>query len=84
MGIWVQKQGRDHKIAALGVRLQKWVTSHGISLNVSPDLSAYEHIVPCGLAQYGVTSLADLGRHVSLEEVDDILVRTCPFSACNS
>jgi len=79
VGIWVQKEGRDHKIAALGVRLQKWVTSHGIALNVSPDLSAYQHIVPCGLNHYGVTSLADIGVKVSLEEVDTVLLKTCPF-----
>ncbi len=84
VGIWVQKNGHDHKIAALGVRLQKWVTSHGISLNINPDLSAYQDIIPCGLRQYGITSLADLGLSVTLQDVDDILRKTCPFDPCAS
>jgi lipoyl(octanoyl) transferase len=80
VGIWVQKEGQDHKIAALGVRLQKWVTSHGIAINVNSDLSAYKDIIPCGLSQYGVTSFADLGLSVSLQEVDEVLKSTFPFS----
>lgn len=79
IGIWVQKNGQDHKIAAIGVRVQKWVTSHGIALNINPDLSAYKNIIPCGLSQYGVTSLADLGLNVSLEDVDRVLRETFPF-----
>lgn len=79
IGIWVQKEGRDHKIAAIGVRIQKWVTSHGIALNVSPDLSAYQDIIPCGLKQYGVTSLEDLGFSVAMQEVDQALRQTFPF-----
>lgn len=79
IGIWVQKEGTDHKIAALGVRVQKWVTSHGLALNVSPNLSAYKGIIPCGLSQYGVTSLADLGLSVTLPEVDAVLKQTFPF-----
>jgi lipoyl(octanoyl) transferase len=79
IGIWVDKNGADHKIAAIGVRVQKWVTSHGIAINVNPDLSAYDNIIPCGLKQYGVTSLADLGMNVSLEAVDDVLRETFPF-----
>ncbi len=82
IGIWVQKEGYDHKIAALGIRVQKWVTSHGLALNVSPDLSAYQDIVPCGINQYGVTSLSDLGLSVAMEEVDIILQKTCPFGPC--
>ena len=84
VGIWVQKEGQDYKIAALGVRLQKWVTSHGISLNVNPDLSAYKGITPCGLSQYGITSLADLGHSVTLQDVDEVLRQTCPFALCAS
>lgn len=80
VGIWVQKEGQDHKIAALGVRLQKWVTSHGIAININSDLSAYKDIIPCGLSQYGVTSFADLGLSVSLQEVDAVLKSTFPFS----
>lgn len=80
VGIWVQKEGQDHKIAALGVRVQKWVTSHGIALNVNPDLTAYQAIVPCGLKDFGVTSLADLGLKVTLQEVDEVLRETFPFA----
>lgn len=79
IGIWVEKEGKDHKIAALGVRVQKWVTSHGIALNVNPDLRPYQDIIPCGLRDSGVTSLADLGIQSSLEEVDRILQETFPF-----
>ena len=84
IGIWVDKAGHECKIAALGVRVQKWVTSHGIALNVKPDLGAYKDIVPCGLSQYGVTSLADLGLSVTLSEVDAVLKTTCPFDVCVS
>lgn len=72
IGVWVG----DKKIGALGVKTQKWVTSHGISLNVAPDLSHYAHINPCGLTEYGVTSLQDLGIHVAMEEVDRVLKNT--------
>lgn len=82
VGIWVRKDGHDHKIAALGVRVQKWVTSHGFALNVHPDLKAYQHIIPCGLSQYGITSLHDLGITATLEEVDHVLRQTCPFVSC--
>ena len=67
--------GREDKIAAIGVRVSKWVTFHGISLNVSPDLSHYDGIVPCGISDQGVTSLEDLGQIVSLPEVDVALKR---------
>jgi lipoyl(octanoyl) transferase len=80
VGIWVKREGLDYKIAALGVRLQKWVTSHGFALNVNPDLSHYKNIIPCGLSQYGVTSFTDLGISVTLEEVDHILRQTFPFT----
>jgi lipoyl(octanoyl) transferase len=79
VGIWVQKNGQDHKIASLGVRLQKWITSHGIALNVNPDLRAYQDIIPCGLSQYGITSLADLGHSVTLQEIDIVSRETFPF-----
>jgi lipoyl(octanoyl) transferase len=73
VGIWVTaRDGREDKIAAIGVRLKQWVSYHGVSLNVSPDLSHYSGIVPCGIAQgeLGVTSLAALGIGASLSETD--------------
>jgi lipoyl(octanoyl) transferase len=76
VGIWVTaRDGREDKIAAIGVRLKHWVSYHGISLNVSPDLSHYSGIVPCGIAQdgLGVTSLAALGIGASLSETDTAL-----------
>ena len=76
VGVWVSRPdkgpGCEDKIAAIGVRLRRWVSFHGISLNVEPDLSHFEAIVPCGVVdpRYGVTSLADLGRTVSMMDVD--------------
>jgi lipoyl(octanoyl) transferase len=76
VGVWVNRgQGREDKIAALGVRVRKWVSFHGIAINVNPDLSHYSGIVPCGIAEHGVTSLADLGHNVSMPEVDAALRR---------
>jgi lipoyl(octanoyl) transferase len=63
----------EDKIAAIGIRVRRWVTFHGISLNVDPDLEHYSGIVPCGISGYGVTSLVDLGRPVSMAEVDAAL-----------
>lgn len=77
VGVWVDRgQGREDKIAALGVRVRKWVTYHGIAINVEPDLSHYSGIVPCGISQYGVTSLIDLGLTVTMTDVDVALRQT--------
>ena len=71
IGIWVaRRSGREDKIAAIGVRVRRWVTFHGISFNVDPDLSHFAGIVPCGISEYGVTSLHDLGIPVSMADVD--------------
>ncbi|MEX0759532.1 MAG: lipoyl(octanoyl) transferase LipB, partial [Tistlia sp.] len=76
VGIWVDRGpytgewGREDKIAAIGVRLRRWVSFHGVALNVDPDLSHFEGIVPCGIRGHGVTSLARLGVRATLEEVD--------------
>lgn len=79
IGVWVQRPDkgpqREDKIAAIGVRVSKWVTFHGISLNVMPDLSHYDGIVPCGITDQGVTSFEDLGQLVSMPEVDSVLRR---------
>lgn len=68
IGIWVDVNGADKKIAAIGVRIRHGVTYHGISLNVDPDLSHFSGIVPCGLSDFGVTSLHDLGVHLTMAE----------------
>ena len=71
VGIWVERGGgREDKIAAIGVRVRRWVTFHGIALNVEPDLGHFAGIVPCGLRGHGVTSLVDLGLPVTMAEVD--------------
>jgi lipoyl(octanoyl) transferase len=71
IGIWIDEGGgRESKIAAIGVRIRHWVTLHGISLNVDPDLAHYRGIVPCGVSNHGVTSLAALGVTASLADVD--------------
>jgi lipoyl(octanoyl) transferase len=86
IGVWVRRpekgqdlqgQGFEDKIAAIGIRVRKWVTLHGIALNVEPELSHFAGIVPCGVSEqrYGVTSLADLGLPVSMAEVDIMLRR---------
>jgi lipoyl(octanoyl) transferase len=76
VGIWVVRNGQDCKIAAIGVRVRRWVTYHGVSLNVEPELSHFDGIVPCGLDDYGVTSLADLGLPVTMNDVDVALRET--------
>ena len=73
VGIWVVRGEREDKIAALGVRIRRWVTFHGVSLNIDPDLAHFSGIVPCGVSGHGVTSLADLGIPVSTEDVDAAL-----------
>jgi lipoyl(octanoyl) transferase len=74
VGIWViRDNGREDKIAAIGVRVRRWVTYHGIALNVAPDLDHFNGIVPCGIRGHGVTSLADLGLDISLRQTDEAL-----------
>lgn len=76
VGVWVNMpDGGEAKIAALGVRVRKWISFHGISINVDPDLEHFSGIVPCGISDHGVTSLADLDINVSMEEVDQVLKR---------
>jgi lipoyl(octanoyl) transferase len=82
VGVWVERPDKpllpdgtvvEDKIAAIGIRVRKWVTFHGISLNVEPDLEHYAGIVPCGVSRHGVTSLADLGLQVTMGQVDSVL-----------
>ena len=72
VGVWVRRpeRGTEDKIAAIGIRLRKWVTTHGIALNVEPDLTHYDGIVPCGVSEHGVTSLVDLGLPLTLDDAD--------------
>ena len=78
VGVWVERRTpglpiREDKIAAIGVKLRRWVSFHGVSLNVEPDLSHFDGIVPCGQTEHGVTSLVDLGLPVTMDEADDAL-----------
>lgn len=73
IGIWVGEGANEAKIGALGIRVKRWVTLHGFSLNVAPDLSHFSGIVPCGIAEFGVTSLAQLGKQICTARVDAAL-----------
>ncbi|MCB1338650.1 MAG: lipoyl(octanoyl) transferase LipB [Maritimibacter sp.] len=85
VGVWVERRDkplgatgapREDKIAAIGVRLKKWVSFHGLSINVDPDLGHFSGIVPCGITEHGVTSLVDLGLPVTMADLDLALERT--------
>jgi lipoyl(octanoyl) transferase len=81
VGVWVVRNdggpiAREDKIGAIGVRVRRWVTFHGLSLNVEPDLTHFDGIVPCGISQHGVTSLVDLGLPVTMADVDVALAET--------
>ena len=75
IGIWVGEGPGEAKIGALGVRVKRWVTLHGFALNVAPDLSHFNGIVPCGIPDFGVTSIAEQGKQIPLERVDSALKR---------
>ncbi len=76
VGIWVRSSGGEAKIAAIGVRVRRWVSYHGIAINIDPDLDHFRGIVPCGIAEHGVTSLAALGIGATMAEVDAALRET--------
>ena len=75
IGIWVGDGAAEKKIAALGIRVKRWVTLHGIAINVSPELAHFGGIVPCGISEFGVTSLRALGKDAAKVDVDDALKR---------
>ncbi|TNF59696.1 MAG: lipoyl(octanoyl) transferase LipB [Rhodobacteraceae bacterium] len=85
VGVWIERPDKprlpggamaEDKIAAIGIRLRRWVSFHGISINVEPDLSHFDGIVPCGITDYGVTSLVDLGLPVTMDDLDVALRRS--------
>jgi len=85
VGVWVVRHDKparpdgtpqEDKIAAIGVRLRKWISFHGLSINLAPDLSHYSGIVPCGINEFGVTSLRDLGLSVSMDDLDTALEKS--------
>lgn len=79
IGIWTDdRDGREAKIGAIGVRVRRWVTLHGFSLNVAPDLAHFTGIVPCGIAEFPVTSLAALGKQANFADVDQALADALP------
>ena len=78
IGIWVGEGPSEAKIAALGIRVKHWVTLHGFSINVTPDLSHFGGIVPCGIAEFGVTSIAAQGKEMPMSRVDAALKGTFP------
>jgi len=81
IGVWVVLPGKQEaKIAAIGVRVRRWVTLHGLSINIDPDLSHYGGIIPCGISDFGVTSLAALGQFPTMPEVDMALRETFPLA----
>lgn len=76
IGIWVGQGPAEAKIAALGIRVKRWVTLHGFSINVDPDLAHFAGIVPCGISEFGVASLATQGKEIALSRVDEALKRS--------
>jgi lipoyl(octanoyl) transferase len=88
VGVWIARPdlpplpdgtAREDKIAAIGIRLRRWVSFHGLSINLEPNLSHFDGIVPCGIEGHGVTSLVAMGLPVTMDDLDAALRRTCPF-----
>ena len=83
IGIWLKDNnslGGESKIAAIGIRVRKWVSFHGVSININPNLAHFSGIVPCGISEFGVTSIEKQGKKISMEEFDKILLKNIPFT----
>ncbi|MGH7102985.1 MAG: lipoyl(octanoyl) transferase LipB [Acetobacteraceae bacterium] len=78
IGLWVAEEGREEKVAALGVHVRGWVSSHGVAINFAPDLSHFDGIVPCGIREHGVTSLAARGVNATMADLDAALIAAWP------
>jgi lipoyl(octanoyl) transferase len=78
IGLWVRQEGGEKKIAAIGVRLSRWVSTHGVAINLAPDLSHFQGIVPCGIRAHGVTSVRALGLAASMDALDGALLAAWP------
>ena len=74
IGVWTSKTGVDEKVAAIGLRVRKWVSFHGIAINVEPNLDHFKGIIPCGISEFGVTSLRNLGLKATMSELDQVLM----------
>lgn len=76
IGIWVtDENGVEKKVAALGIKLRKWVSYHGIAINIDPDMSGFNNIVPCGIREFGVTSIAEILGHIDAKKFDDVVLK---------
>jgi lipoyl(octanoyl) transferase len=84
VGVWVRRGAREDKIAAIGIRVRRGITFHGLSINLNPDLSHFSGIVPCGIAEHGVTSFHDLGINISMAELDQALQRNFRHNFVNT
>ena len=74
VGIWViDKNGKEKKIAAMGIKIKKWISYHGIAININPNLKGFDGIVPCGLKEFGITSIADLEKMIHIKKLDKII-----------
>lgn len=78
IGIWAEDEGQEAKIGAIGIRVRRWISLHGFSVNVAPNLSHFDGIIPCGLPQFGVTSLSKLGKTVKMADLDAALMAEFP------
>lgn len=83
VGIWTLGPKGESKIGSIGVRVKKWVTYHGIAVNIYPDLSKFSGIIPCGINDAHITSMQELGVNISLDEFDEALKRNCPYHSDN-